>query len=90
MPVGDLPIQNSLSHQKDQLVKQLYRQKIKTPVKERFGINLPRSTREEMLLDKANGSNLWTEEIAKERTALTAKGVFKFHSPKTIMPKTFQ
>ena len=90
MPVGDLPIQNSSSHQKDQIVKQFCGQKIKTPVKERFGINLPRSTREEMLLDKPNGSTLWTEEISKERMALIAKGVFKFHSPKTIMPKTFQ
>ena len=50
---------------------------------------MPRSMRETMLLDRASNDTLQTEAIAKERSALIAKGVFRFHPLNTIVPKKF-
>ena len=49
-------------------------------------MSIPRNTREALMLDKNNGNTLWAEAIANERTALEAKGVFKFHHPTNKMP----
>ena len=70
--------------------KVVLKKKLKTLVKELFGINMSRSTRKAMLLDRSNNDTLWTEAIAKERAALISKGVFRFHPPNNIMPKKNQ
>ena len=38
--------------------KIITKKKIKNPVRERFGINMPQSTREAIILDKANNKTL--------------------------------
>ena len=69
----------------DQETKKL-KKKVKSSKKERCGMSIPRNTREALMLDKNNGNTLWAEAIANERTALEAKGVFKFHHPTNKMP----
>ena len=65
------------------------KKKVKSSIRERYGIKIPRNTREVLLLDKHNGNTLWAEAISKERTYLEEKGVFKFHLPVTKIPSGY-
>ena len=46
---------------------------VKSSIKERNGIKMPRNTKEAMLLDKHDGDALWEEAIAKAWMALEEK-----------------
>eukprot|EP00957_Ditylum_brightwellii_P211062 15365713-Ditylum_brightwellii.AAC.2 len=52
-------------------------------MREKFGIRVPKSTREAMLLDKANGDNKWGDTIVKEMSTLERLCVFKYYDPGT-------
>ena len=51
--------------------------------REKFGYNIPNSSREALLLYKKNGNTLWDDVISKEITALGRLGMFQFYLPKT-------
>ena len=55
--------------------------------REKFGYKIPNNSREELLLDKKNGNNLWADEISKKMTALERLGVFQFYPEKTNFEK---
>ena len=54
-------------------VKIITNKKIKNPVRERFLINIPRSTRKAMLLDKANDKNYGPKPSQKHELLLSQK-----------------
>ena len=56
----------------------------------KFGISIPNSVREALLLDAKNKNNLWSEAIKKEMTALDNAGVFQYKSPNYEIPKEYQ
>ena len=64
--------------------------KVKNHVRDHFGFKMPRSTSEELIIDKNNGRNFQAETTAKERTALIEKGVLMFHTPIASIEKPFQ
>jgi hypothetical protein len=49
--------------------------------KEKFGIRIPRNTKEALIFDKENNNSLWAETIAKEMDALHRLDCFEFHEP---------
>ena len=51
--------------------------------REKFGIVIPNSTREALLLDKINNDTKWGDAIAKEMNCLIHLDVFSFHPPNT-------
>ena len=53
----------------------------KIMLREKFGIKLPRNTREALQLDIENGNKNWAEAITKEISALDRLHCFKYHSP---------
>eukprot|EP00957_Ditylum_brightwellii_P142481 10855411-Ditylum_brightwellii.AAC.1 len=53
----------------------------KKKTKEKFGIKIPKSTREALLLNRANGDNKWGKAIAKEMNALERLCVFEYFDP---------
>eukprot|EP00957_Ditylum_brightwellii_P055153 4180021-Ditylum_brightwellii.AAC.1 len=56
----------------------------KKKIREKFGINIPRNTKEALLLDEKNGDSNWTEAICKEMDALERLGVFQYHDARTM------
>ena len=56
----------------------------------KFGISIPNSVREALLLDSKNKNNLWSEAIKKEMTALDKAGVFQYKSPNFEISKEYQ
>ena len=59
-------------------------------MKEKFGIKIPNSTKEALLLDKINGDSKWFDAIQKELNALESLGVWKFHRIGHRMPNEHQ
>ena len=58
------------------------------PIVEKYGIKIPRNTREALLLDKQNRNNKWGEAIMKEMKSLDTLRVFKYHDPGTKFRST--
>ena len=56
----------------------------------KFGIKIPNSVREALLLDTENKNNLWAEAIKKEMTALDNAGVFQYKPPNFTIPFGYQ
>ena len=48
---------------------------------EKFGIKIPNTVRDALLLDRENGNHLWVESIAKEMDGLDEQQVWEFHPP---------
>ena len=47
--------------------------------REKFGIKVPNSVREALILDRINGNNLWAEAMAKEMTGLNNANCFEYY-----------
>ena len=47
----------------------------------KFEYNIPKNSREVLLLDKKNGNTLWVYAIAKEMKELERLDVFQFYPP---------
>ena len=47
----------------------------------RYGVIVPRNTKEAYELDKITGTNLWREAIEREITQLIKRGCFVFRAP---------
>eukprot|EP00957_Ditylum_brightwellii_P133555 10182943-Ditylum_brightwellii.AAC.1 len=59
----------------------------KKNIKEKFGIKIPRNTKEALLLGKKNGDRKWVETICKEVDACERLGVFQYHDARTKFHK---
>ena len=55
--------------------------KTKDTIKVKMGIEIPRNTKEALLLDKKNKNTKWADAIFKEMAGLKHLKVFKFHLP---------
>ena len=62
-------LENKLSH--NQLNK-------KIRVCEKFGIKVPNSTREALMMDRMNNNTLWEDDTTKDISALERLGVFQY------------
>ena len=60
---------------------------IKNKNRIKFGIVLPNNVRHELLLDKQNNNQAWSEAIVKEMDALTKANVWEFKPPNFKAPK---
>ena len=59
-------------------------------MRETFGIKIPNSTKEALILDRINGDNKWHDSMQKELMALEKLNVWKFHPSHHRMPKDYQ
>ena len=48
--------------------------------REKFGVLIPNSTRDALILDKINGNKKWYDEIQKEMVALNILNVLSYHA----------
>ena len=51
--------------------------------REKFGFQIPNSTRDALILDQINGNTKWEDSIQKEMTALHKLNCFKYHKTGT-------
>eukprot|EP00957_Ditylum_brightwellii_P170563 12983402-Ditylum_brightwellii.AAC.1 len=56
-------------------------------VREKYGIKVPKNTKEALILDKVNGNKKWAEVILKEMSALDQLNMYKYHNPSTEFKK---
>ena len=56
-------------------------------IMEKFGIPIPRNTREALLFDKQNKNTKWADAIAKEMSGLERLRVFEFHSSSHVFKR---
>ena len=56
----------------------------------KFGIKVPNSVKEDLLLDRENNNILWAEAITKKMTALRKSGMREFHPPHTKPKEGYQ
>ena len=59
-------------------------------MREKYGIKIPNTTREALILDRINGENKWYDAIQKELIALEKLNVWKFHPSHHKMPREYQ
>ena len=59
------------------LCRQVFLARKRTGPVYKFGVQVPRNTKEALLLDKQSNSSLWKEAIAKEMTKIAEFQVFK-------------
>jgi hypothetical protein len=56
----------------------------------KFGVEVPRTVKEALVLDKNNGNNKWAEAIQKEMQGLHDHQTFRFLAPGEAAPKEYQ
>jgi len=56
----------------------------------KYGIEIPRSVRGAIMLDRQNNNNLWREAIQKEMNSLRDLGVFSFYQKREDVPAGYQ
>ena len=56
----------------------------------KFGVEVPRTVKEALELDKNNGNNKWAEAIQKEMQGLHDHQTFRFLAPGEAAPKEYQ
>eukprot|EP00957_Ditylum_brightwellii_P203109 15333253-Ditylum_brightwellii.AAC.1 len=69
--------------QSEQVKKRLSRNVCnnRNKIQKKFGIKIPGSAKEALLLDKKNGNNKWAEAILKEMGMLNQLSAFEYHNP---------
>ena len=58
-------------------------------IRKKFGIKIPNTVKEALLLDKINRDTKWYDVIMKEMKALEKLNVSRFHPNNYKMPKEF-
>ena len=83
---------NRLEQKKQIKMRRLSRNKINERKKQRtkFGIKVPNSVKEALLLDSQNKNTLWADAIKKEMTALDKAGVFEYKQTGYKIPNGYQ
>ncbi len=83
---------NRLEQKKTINIRRLSCNKINEKKKRRvkFGIKIPNSVREALILDSENKNSLWADAIKKEMAALGKAGVFQYISPNYCIPNGYQ
>ena len=58
--------------------------------REKFGIMIPNSVKEALIMDRQANNTLWTNAISKEMAALEKAKCFKYYPPNHKVPNNFQ
>ena len=59
-------------------------------IREEFGIKMPNSRKEALILDRINGGKKWCDATQKELMALEKLNAWKFYPRHHAIPKDFQ
>ena len=75
----DKPLRASINRRKFSKNQRNFRERRR----EKFGVQIPNSTRYALILDQINGNTKWADAIQKEMTALQKLNCFKYHNTGT-------